>query len=66
MAGQAGDGNPTVQQKRRVYVIFFFGAFLIDLIFGLVQFGTYRPTLIGLAVMITAALFFVFSLVRDR
>lgn len=66
MAGQAGDGNPTVQQKRRVYVIFFFGAFLIDLIFGLVQFGTYRPTLIGLAVMITAALFFVFSLIRDR
>lgn len=66
MAGQAGDGKPTVQQKRRVYIIFFFGAFLIDLIFGLVQFGTYRPTLIGLAVMITAALFFVFSLIRDR
>lgn len=66
MAGQAGDGNPTVQQKRRVYVIFFFGAFLIDLIFGLVQFGTYRPTLIGLAVMITAALFFIYSLIRDR
>lgn len=66
MAGQAGDGNPTVQQKRRVYVIFFFGAFLIDLIFGLVQFGMYRPTLIGLAVMITAALFFIYSLIRDR
>lgn len=66
MAGEAGDGKPTVQQKRRMYVIFFVGAFLIDLVFGLVQFGTYRPTLLGLAVMITAALFYVISLVRGR
>lgn len=66
MAGEAGDGKPTVQQKRRMYVIFFVGAFLIDLVFGLVQFGTYRPTLLGLAVMITAALFYVVSLVRNR
>lgn len=66
MAGEAGDGKPTVQQKRRMYVIFFVGAFLIDLVFGLVQFGTYRPTLLGLAVMITAALFYVISLLRGR
>lgn len=66
MAGQASDGKPTAQQKRRVYVVFFVIAFAVDLIVGLIQYGTYMPTLIGLAIMITAALFFVFSLIRDR
>ena len=66
MAGDTGDGKPTVRQKRRMYGVFFVGAFLIDLVFGLVQYGAYRPTLLGLAVMITAALFYVFSLIRDR
>lgn len=66
MAGQTGDGKPTVQQKRRMYVAFFVIAFGIDLIVGLVRYGTYVPTLVGLAIMITAALFFVFSLIRDR
>jgi len=66
MAGQASDGKPTARQKRRVYVVFFVIAFAVDLIVGLIQYGTYMPTLIGLAIMITAALFFVFSLIRDR
>lgn len=66
MAGQTGGGKPTVQQKRRMYVAFFVIAFSIDLIVGLVRYGTYVPTLVGLAIMITAALFFVFSLIRDR
>jgi hypothetical protein len=66
MAGQAGDGKPTAQEKRRMYVVFFVIAFAIDLIVGLIRYGTYVPTLIGLAIMITAALFFVFSLIRDR
>jgi FtsH-binding integral membrane protein len=66
MAGDAGDGKPTVQQKRRMYVAFFVIAFLVDLVFGLIQYGTYAPTLVGLAIMITAALFYVFSLIRGR
>ena len=66
MAGQASDGKPTARQKRRVYVVFFVIAFAVDLIVGLIQYGTYMPTLIGMAIMITAALFFVFSLIRDR
>ena len=66
MTGDTGDGRPTAQQKRRMYVVFFVIAFAVDLIFGLVQYGTYAPTLVGLAIMITAALFFVFSLIRDR
>lgn len=66
MAGQASDGKPTAQQKRRMYVVFFVIAFAVDLIVGIIRYGTYVPTLIGLAIMITAALFFVFSLIRDR
>ena len=62
----AGDDKPTAREKRRMYVIFFVIAFLVDLVVGLIQRGTYSPTLVGMAIMITAALFFVFSLVRDR
>jgi len=49
-----------------MYVVFFVIAFAIDLVIGLIRYGTYVPTLVGLAIMITAALFFVFSLIRDR
>ena len=66
MAGEAGDGKPTVRQKRQMYVAFFIIAFLVDLVIGLVRYGTYAPTLVGLAIMITAALFLAFSLIRDR
>jgi FtsH-binding integral membrane protein len=66
MAGEAGDGKPTAREKRRIYVAFFVIAFLVDLAVGLIRYGTYAPTLIGLAIMITAALFFFFSLIRDR
>lgn len=62
----SGDGRPTVSEKRRAYVVFFVMAFIIDLVVGLVRFGTYKPTLIGLAIMITSALFLIFSLIRDR
>lgn len=66
MAGGAGDGKPTAREKRRMYVVFFVIAFLVDFVVGLIQHGGYTPTLVGLAIMITSALFFVFSLVRDR
>lgn len=66
MAGQASDGKPTAREKRRMYVVFFVIAFAVDLIVGMIQYGTYKPTLIGMAIMITAALFFVFSLIRNR
>ena len=33
---------------------------------GLVRDGTYTPTLIGSAIMITSVLFYVYSLFRDR
>jgi FtsH-binding integral membrane protein len=66
MAGDAGDGKPTAREKRRMYVVFFVIAFLVDLVVGLIRYGTYAPTLVGMAIMITAALFFFFSLIRDR
>jgi hypothetical protein len=66
MARNAGNGQPSVQEKRRVYVVFFVIAFAVDLIVGLLRNGTYTPTLIGLAIMITSALFLVYSLIRDR
>jgi FtsH-binding integral membrane protein len=66
MAGDAGGGKPTAREKRRMYVIFFVIAFLVDLVVGLVRDGTYAPTLVGMAIMITAVLFFVFSLIRER
>jgi hypothetical protein len=66
MAGGEGNGRPTVAEKRRVYVAFFVIAFAIDLGVGLVRYGTYAPTLIGLAIMITSALFLIYSLIRDR
>jgi hypothetical protein len=62
----SGDGKPTAKEKRRIYVAFFIIAFAVDLVVGLVRYGTYVPTLIGLAIMITSALFLIYSLVRDR
>jgi hypothetical protein len=66
MAGGEGKGKPTVAEKRRVYVAFFVIAFVIDLAVGLARDGAYAPTLIGLAIMITSALFLIYSLIRDR
>lgn len=66
MAGREGNGRPTAAEKRRVYVAFFVIAFVIDLGVGLVRYGTYAPTLIGLAIMITSALFLIYSLIRER
>jgi hypothetical protein len=66
MAGGEGNGRPTATEKRRVYVAFFVIAFAIDLGVGLVRYGTYTPTLIGLAIMITSALFLIYSLIRER
>ena len=66
MAGGDRDGRPTVAEKRRVYAAFFVIAFAIDLGVGLVRDGTYAPTSIGLAIMITSALFLIYSYIRER
>ncbi len=60
------DDSQTPQQKRKVYLVAFFIAFGIDYLLSLSRGGGYKPTTIGLAVMITAVLFFVYSLIRNR
>lgn len=66
MTAGRDDDKPTPEEKRRVYVVFFLIAFAIDLAIGLVREGTYVPTLIGGAIMITSVLFYVYSMFRDR
>lgn len=58
--------NPTPAEKRRIYIVFFLVAFGVDLAIGLVRYGAYKPTLIGMAIMITAVLFLAYSLLRER
>jgi hypothetical protein len=66
MTAGRDDDKPTPEEKRRVYVVFFLIAFAIDLAIGLVREGTYVPTLVGSAIMITSVLFYVYSCFRDR
>mgnify|MGYP001178372777 FL=1 len=60
------ENKPNPAAKRKFYIIAFCVALGIDLLSSVLGRGEYRPSLIGLAVMITAALFFTFSLLRDR
>lgn len=64
MAGKPN--GPTGAEKRRVYVTFFLIALVVEVLLALTRDGSFRPTLIGAAVMITAVLFFVYSLIRER
>lgn len=64
MAGKR-DGA-TGAEKRRVYLTFFLIALAIEVLLALTRDGPFRPTLIGTAVIITSALFFVYSIIRER
>ena len=58
--------KPDPKAKRRFYLIAFFVALGIDYFTSTLGDGNFKPSLIGLAVMITAALFFTYSLIRER
>ena len=61
------DENKTdPKAKRRFYLIAFAVAFGIDYFMAAMRGEEFKPRLIGLAVMITAALFFAYSLIRER
>jgi hypothetical protein len=60
------DDKPNPATKRRFYLIAFAIAFTVDYFAGMAKGGEYQPSLIGLAVMITSALFFFYSLIRNR
>lgn len=61
----SGDGTSGAQ-KRRAYLVWFCIAAGIEAVRGLFMAAPYRPSLIGLAIMITAALFFAYSWLRER
>ena len=58
--------QPSGAEKRRLYAIAFCVAGGIEFYRYIFRDGEYRITVIGLAIMIAAVLFFVFSLLRDR
>lgn len=64
MAGKPD--RPTGVEKRRVYAAFFLIALAIEVLLALTRDGPFQPTLIGSAVIITAALFFIYSHIRER
>ena len=52
--------------KRQYYVVAFCFAFMIDLAFSFFQGEPYRPSLVGLAIMIASVLYFAYSWIRER
>ena len=60
------DDKPDPAIKRRFYLIAFAVAVSSDYFAGMAKGGEYQHSLIGLAVMITSALFFIYSLIRNR
>lgn len=58
--------KPTGAEKRGFYVFAFCAAFAIDLVITVGHGQAYRPSLVGLAIMIAAVLYFAYSWIRDR
>ncbi len=54
------------RQKRQYYVTAFCFAVCIDLVMDLLRGVAYRPSLVGLAIMIAAVLYFAVSWIRER
>ena len=54
------------RQKRQYYVVAFAFAVGIDLVTCLLRDAAYRPSLVGLAIMIAAVLYFAVSWIRER
>jgi len=54
------------QQKRQYYVVAFCLAVGIDLLTSFIRDAPYRPSLVGLAIMIAAVLYFAASWIRER
>jgi hypothetical protein len=58
--------KPNGRQKRQFYIVAFCLALAIDMLTSFLHDIPYRPTLVGLAVMIAAVLYFAVSLIRER
>lgn len=60
------DDKLTGAQKRRIYIMAFAVAFFIDLFISTVRGEVYKPSLLGLAIMIASVLYFIYSKIRER
>jgi hypothetical protein len=58
--------KPSGVEKRRFYMGAFVVALVIDLAISFFKGQPYQPTLVGLAIMIGAVLYFAVSYLRDR
>ena len=61
-----GKKGPSGAEKRKIYIYAFCIAFGIDLVLSFVRGGSYQPTMLGLAIMIAAVLYFAYSWITDR
>ena len=60
------DGKRSGGEKRKLYVMAFVIALSIDLIVSIVRDMPYKPSLVGLAIMIASVLWFGYSWLRER
>ena len=60
------DGKSSGSKNRKLYVMAFVIALSIDLIVSIVRDMSYKPSLVGLAIMIASVLWFGYSWLRDR
>tara|TARA_R110001606_G_scaffold59364_1_gene141175 strand:+ start:339 stop:542 length:204 start_codon:yes stop_codon:yes gene_type:complete len=64
--GDSSSGTRSGREKRRIYVAAFIIALAIDVVVSMTRGMPYQPSLIGLAIMITSVLYFLWSWLRDR
>ena len=60
------DGKRSGFEKRKLYVMAFVIALSIDLIFSFIKGMPYKPSLLGLAIMIASVLYFGYSWLREK
>lgn len=58
--------KPPGAEKRKAYMIWFFIAAGVDVGWSVFDGTAYRPSLVGLAIMITAVIFFIYSWFTER
>ena len=66
MGADKNDGKRSGYEKRKLYVMAFVIALSIELIFSFIKGMSYKPSLLGLAIMIASVLYFGYSWLREK
>lgn len=66
MEDRRGDGKPTGRDRRRVYLLFLVVALAVEGMIAIGRGGDYRPTMLGLAIIIASILFYAYSWFKER